>query len=123
MLFVRWSVALPAGVIERAGVLGSLRRSRDLTRGHRWASLGVLMSILLVDGALFSALGFGGLVLARAVGASLGIAAGRVVIFVLGLVTNAAVVTINGASGAALYSELRRVGEGTLSPDVLEAFS
>jgi hypothetical protein len=45
-------VAIPTSVIENRGVGGSLTRSRDLTRGHRWSLLGyfpiILVSLLAV---------------------------------------------------------------------------
>ena len=45
MLMTMWWVAVPAAVVERAGVIASLRRSAELTRGHRWKVLGVVAII------------------------------------------------------------------------------
>src|SRR5262249_30262320 len=36
MLYVMWLVGLPACVVERLGPWTSLRRSQQLTKGHRW---------------------------------------------------------------------------------------
>jgi hypothetical protein len=36
ILAVRWSVAVPACVVENLGPLAAMRRSAELTRGHRW---------------------------------------------------------------------------------------
>ena len=36
MVFIVFSVAVPVLVEERAGVFGSMKRSRELTRGSRW---------------------------------------------------------------------------------------
>jgi hypothetical protein len=47
MLIIMWSVARPACVAERLGPLRSLRRSRELTRGHRWKILGLILLALL----------------------------------------------------------------------------
>jgi hypothetical protein len=47
MLVIMWSVARPACVVERLGPLRSLRRSRELTRGHRWKILGLILLTLL----------------------------------------------------------------------------
>jgi hypothetical protein len=47
MLIIMWSVARPACVAERLGPLGSLRRSRELTRGHRWKILGLILLTLI----------------------------------------------------------------------------
>ena len=45
MLMTMWWVAVPAAVVERTGVIASLRRSAELTRGHRWKVLGVVAII------------------------------------------------------------------------------
>jgi hypothetical protein len=46
MLIITWLVARPACVVERLGPLRSLRRSQELTRGHRWKLLGLLLLAL-----------------------------------------------------------------------------
>ncbi len=55
MAAVIWSVAIPAAVVERTGVIGSFGRSRDLTRGSRWKVLGLIL-VALVAYSLFSGL-------------------------------------------------------------------
>jgi hypothetical protein len=55
MIMVATSVALPAAVVERPGVVGAFRRSLELTRGHRWPLLAAgaaIMAILWVLAAL-----------------------------------------------------------------------
>lgn len=48
ILFTMWSVALPANTVERTGILASLSRSQELTRGRRWRVFGtILVPILL----------------------------------------------------------------------------
>jgi hypothetical protein len=47
MIFLTWSVAGPVCVVERAGPLDSLDRSRELTKGHRWKVLGLLLLALI----------------------------------------------------------------------------
>lgn len=49
ILFTMWSVALPANTVERTGVLASLARSRDLTRGRRWRVFGTIVIPLLIS--------------------------------------------------------------------------
>jgi hypothetical protein len=41
MLLMMWSVGMPVCVVERLGPFGSLARSRELTKGHRWKILGL----------------------------------------------------------------------------------
>lgn len=52
LLFIRWWVAVPAVVVERAGIGGSLSRSAELTRGNRWRVLGALIILLLISTVL-----------------------------------------------------------------------
>jgi hypothetical protein len=49
MLMTIWFVAIPACVIERLGVLQSLRRSRMLTKGKRWQIFGIFLLLLAVS--------------------------------------------------------------------------
>src|SRR5215813_5105600 len=48
ILYTMWFVSVAACVVERTGVWASLRRSKDLTKGHRWKifGLGALIIIL-----------------------------------------------------------------------------
>jgi len=48
ILMVMWSVAVPACIVDRTGVTGSLSRSRELTRGHRWAIFGLLVAFTIL---------------------------------------------------------------------------
>ena len=43
VLLVRWSVALPACIVEKIAAADSLVRSASLTRGHRWKIFGILL--------------------------------------------------------------------------------
>src|SRR5262245_36296188 len=43
ILYAMWFVAVPACVVERLGPRTSLRRSRDLTKGHRWKLCGLAL--------------------------------------------------------------------------------
>src|SRR5262245_24564787 len=43
ILYAIWFVAVPACVVERLGPWTSLRRSRDLTKGHRWKLCGLAL--------------------------------------------------------------------------------
>jgi hypothetical protein len=48
MLYVAWFVATPVCVVEQLGPFGSMGRSRELTRGHRWKIFGMLLILVLV---------------------------------------------------------------------------
>jgi hypothetical protein len=45
VLVVRWSIALPACVIEGRGPVDSLGRSARLTKGHRWKIFGIILLV------------------------------------------------------------------------------
>ena len=47
ILWTLWFVALPACIVERIGPWTSLRRSRELTRGHRWKVLGLAVLLMI----------------------------------------------------------------------------
>ncbi len=50
ILFTRWFVAIPICVVERAGPLQCLRRSSQLTEGHRWKIFGIILLLYLLIG-------------------------------------------------------------------------
>jgi len=49
ILYTMWFVAVAACVVERTGPCASLRRSQDLTKGHRWKIFGLVVLILLLS--------------------------------------------------------------------------
>jgi hypothetical protein len=49
MAFTRWFVAMPACVVEGLGVSSSVRRSEQLTKGHRWSIFGVMTLFYVMD--------------------------------------------------------------------------
>jgi hypothetical protein len=49
ILYTMWFVAVGACVVERLGPWTSLRRSRELTKGHRWKIFGLVLLILLLS--------------------------------------------------------------------------
>lgn len=49
---IRLWVAIPAAVVERPGVVASLRRSAELTSGHRWAIFGLFLIVTLLGGVV-----------------------------------------------------------------------
>jgi uncharacterized membrane protein len=42
-----WFAALPVCIVEQRGLSASLRRSRELTRGHRWKLFGLMLLLLI----------------------------------------------------------------------------
>ncbi len=52
ILALMWMLAPSALIVERLGVVDALKRSRALTKGHRWALLGLVLVYTLVVVAL-----------------------------------------------------------------------
>jgi hypothetical protein len=50
ILWIMWSVAMPACVVERLGPFNSMSRSRELTKGHRWAIFGIFLLVTIAGG-------------------------------------------------------------------------
>ena len=49
ILYTMWFVAVAACVVERTGPWTSMRRSRELTKGHRWKIFGVALLLMLLS--------------------------------------------------------------------------
>lgn len=47
-----WWVYVPAIVVERKGIFDAFSRSADLTAGHRWAALGLIIVVILLSMAV-----------------------------------------------------------------------
>jgi hypothetical protein len=67
LLAVAGSVAIPAAVIERPGVIGAIRRSFELTRGRRWPLFAAGLAVLGVVWVLAAAVQVGATVVSAAV--------------------------------------------------------
>ncbi len=123
MLYVIWSVASPALVEERGGVIGALGRSRRLTKGARWKVFGLQLILVIAYFLVAALLGYGAI---ASTGQS--VAAARVggVSIVL-LVTNVLITTIMSTfwstAQTALYVELRDWKDGPTSDRLADVFA
>jgi uncharacterized membrane protein len=111
LLLLRWAVAIPVLIQERRNALDSMARSRDLTKGNRWALLG-LWVILILGGTLV------GLVATR-IAMPLNVTFGLIV----DAAGKAAVTVLSSVASAVSYVELRQVKEGTSVEQLAEIFS
>lgn len=120
ILAVLWSVAAPAVVVEKRGVLESFQRSRDLTRGYRWNVFGLLVIYILLTWILGAAIG----AVSVATGGSFtGSSGSNLWINLLtGPVVNVLSGVIASAGVASLYYELRSVKEGAGPESLAEVF-
>jgi len=49
IVFSMWFVATPVCVVEQLGPWASMRRSRELTKGHRWKIFGLFVLMILIS--------------------------------------------------------------------------
>ncbi|PBC00793.1 hypothetical protein CK220_29490 [Mesorhizobium sp. WSM3860] len=111
ILGLGWSVAIPVLIQERLGVFGSMSRSRALTKGSRWALLGLFVILVII-----------GLVIQSISGVAVylfhGIAAAVVAAMVQSMGS-----MVGSVAAAVSYVELRQVKEGTSVDELAEIFS
>jgi hypothetical protein len=115
ILAVMWTVVAPACVVERTGVFGAFRRSRELTRGYRWPIFGLYVAffvLMIIISAVFTALiGIGMLAATSPTIPSILAMAGNMVSTMITSI-------ISSTFAAAIYYELRQLKEG-IGPEAL----
>jgi hypothetical protein len=99
-LLTIWAVIVPAIVIERAGVIDSFGRSRELVRGNGWQVFGVILVLFLLQFVL------GGIANAIAGGAS---DDSFLLYAVVDLLVRVLVVPLSALAATVMYIELRRL--------------
>jgi hypothetical protein len=111
ILALMWSVATPAYIEERQGVMASLSRSNDLTSGYK-GNIFLLYLVILVVAIVVS-------VIAGIFVGLLGTTLGPAVEAIIGSVSS----LISGAIIASLYVELRMIKEGVTAEKMAAIFS
>jgi len=119
MLIIMWSVARPACVVERLGPLRSLGRSRELTRGHRWKILGL---ILLTFVCLLLALIVVGVIVGVAAALGTAVSFAPWVVRVVSLAFYAVLLAFFWILIAVTYRDLRVANEGIDTDQVATVF-
>ena len=108
-LITVWWVAVPATVVERTGVVASLGRSFELTRGHRWQVFGIIM-IIYVGQTVLEQLTAGLLASAPIFSATLSV------------VITVAFTAYFAVATAVCYHDLRVLKEGVGIDDIAKVF-
>jgi uncharacterized membrane protein len=125
MLVIRWSVVLPACVVERLGPIASLRRSSDLTKGHRWAVFGInllifgllaIVSIVVVGGLTALWMYSAGGVPVPPSGTTFA------ALQILNLLWNAVWLAYYNSASVMIYHDLRVAKEGIGTDDIAAVF-
>jgi len=114
ILLVMWSVIVPCCIAERTGVIGAFGRSRELTKGHRWAIFGVLLAFFILNVVISVTVGtVGGMTIMQPVpggpGGTLNPTLLQAVLYVIfSMVTS----IISATLVASIYYELRVLKDG-----------
>jgi hypothetical protein len=112
-----WSVAIPVRVVERTGMLGAFGRSRELTRGHKWAIFGAYVLFIIV--VIVISIPFGVITGIAAVASGGSDAANSTMLATAVYVINSMVTSVIGSTFiASIYYELRQIKEG-IGPEAL----
>ena len=108
MLGIRWLVSVPAQVMEGKGVLGSMGRSAELTKGKRWSIFGLMIVAVLIVFAIEIVIGLlvaPGVAFAQALNSS-------IFQLIVAPVISLVITPLFAAGLASLYFELRSNKEG-----------
>lgn len=116
LMFLAWAVIVPVLVVENTGVFGAFGRSSELTKGHRWAILGLAVVVWLISFVLQLVIMPFQSALTLAGG---GLFAVTPLLAVTGIV-NVITTTIVAVGTASVYYELRSIKEG-IGPEQLAA--
>lgn len=105
ILLTIFSVVAPVIVVERAGVLDAISRSRELVRGNGLRVFLVILVVFLLT------------IVVSAIASSIAATAGEVVRIVVSFLVNTALAPVAALAAAVLYFELRRAhGEAGPAP-------
>ena len=108
-------VAVPAAMVERPGLLGALRRSRQLTEGYKTRVLGVVLTLgilTLLVAQLLLGMFEEGLMTDHQIKVSMW----------LGLAADIALASLNASVNAVVYRDLRAARDGTTAEDLARVF-
>jgi hypothetical protein len=123
ILYLMWFVATPVCVVEQLGPFASLGRSRELTRGHRWKLLGMVLLLFipaLIIGAIIGAIMFA---LVGAVGvATLSVAMTTTVAQIASLIWSAIWTAFLAILVVVTYHDLRVTKEGIDTDQIAAVF-
>ena len=104
ILFVMFYVMIPVAVVERPGIIASLKRSRELTRGNRWRVFGLILILFVITVVFQFGTGF--------VYGFLPLGENLVAFLILGWVQQAVSVLLSVTFVAVTYFALREAKEG-----------
>jgi hypothetical protein len=111
ILLTMWFVATPVCVVETLGPMRSMRRSSQLTKGHRWKIFGLIFLVAVV-----------GSVIIGGINLSLEAMAGPILSLIGGLLLNGVWGAFNAIAVVVTYHDLRVAKEGTSIEQIAAVF-
>jgi hypothetical protein len=111
ILMLMWYLALPACVVEQLGPVKSLSRSAELTKGHRWKILGLILVVGIAGGIVAGVLPL----LTKMI-------LGRIGFVVVQYLVQALIAVVNGIIVVVLYRNLRVAKEGLDTEQIAAVF-
>ncbi len=118
MLLLRWSVSIPVRIMEGPGILKSMGRSAELTRGHRWAIFGTLIVFGIISIGLSIVLAL----VASTAGAS-GSSGAEMISLVTSAIVGMISIVLGAAGSASIYYELRSIKDGIGAEQLAAVFA
>lgn len=112
MLYLAWSVAIPATVVERSGIMAAFGRSAFLTRGARWNILAIGLVMLVLYYAMSAVMGVVTVALTGFPGLNQGLSAFATLSTLLTAITTTIATAAAAAIQTSLYVELRDWKDG-----------
>lgn len=111
ILLTMWFIAIPACVVEQLGPLASLKRSAQLTKGHRWKIFGLMLLLLLIS-----------IVVTPIIDLGLASIGGPMLALIVGLIWNALWGAFYGIAVVVSYHDLRVAKEGIDTEQIAAVF-
>lgn len=123
ILYMMWSVAVPALVAEKSGIFGAFSRSRFLTKGVRWKIFGLQLLLMIILILLSSILGIilvtGGM-LPRINDGTLAFSP---LYLSISAISNTVMIAFWSTAQASLYTALRNWKDGPQTRDLADIFA
>jgi hypothetical protein len=111
ILLTMWFVATPVCVVETLGPIKSMRRSSQLTKGHRWKIFGLILLVAVM-----------GSVIIGGINLSLEAMAGPILSLIGGVLLNGVWGAFNAIAVVVTYHDLRVAKEGTNIEQIAAVF-
>jgi hypothetical protein len=114
-VIVVFAVTVPAYVVEKPGIVGSFRRSWNLTKGNRWRVLGILVILMVI-------LAIVGMVIGAAAGFSVVMGTDLTFVLIVNYVVSAFSAALMSVAIAVMYHDLRVAKEGVSTAQIAAVF-